>query len=182
VDSEILTGKVRGEGRSFEGWGELLLWRQATGLLFRKKMKKTFIYFTILLLNFSLYAQSIIKLNSGKINEENIYIVEDELKILSSKEDAEFYIEKTFQYLLQNLNKNGFYYEVLRKKENYSVQLFTRKDGTKNIVYLNFFILDYKAEYFNTTQVVVWDGGTNFWHISFDIQKENFYDIWINGF
>lgn len=59
--------------------------------------------------------------------------------------------------------------------------MFTRNDGEKDIVYLNFFILDYKADYFNTKQVVVWDGGTDFWNITYDIQKDEFYDIWING-
>jgi hypothetical protein len=145
-------------------------------------MKKYCFVLVIILLNLSLYAQSIIKLNTGKIKEENIFIVEDELNILKSKKDAEIYIEKAFKYLLQHRNENGFYYDILHKKEDYSVQLFTRKDGTKNIIYLNFFILDYKAEPFNTNQVVVWDGGTDFWNISFDIQKDEFYDIWINGF
>ena len=145
-------------------------------------MKKSFLVFVIILLSLSLYAQSINKLNTEKIKEENIYIVEDELNILPSKKDAETYIEKVFMYLLQkNKNPNGFYYDILRKKEKYSVQLFTRKDGTKSIIYLNFFILDYKADYFNTKQVVVWDGGTDFWNITYDIQKDEFYDIWING-
>lgn len=144
-------------------------------------MKKSFLVFVIILLSLSLYAQSISKLNTEKIKEENIYIVEDELNILPSKKDAETYIEKVFMYLLQkNRNPYGFYYDILRKKEKYSVQLFTRKDGTKSIIYLNFFILDYKADYFNTEQVVVWDGGTNFWNITYDIQKDEFYDIWIN--
>ena len=145
-------------------------------------MKKSFLVFVIILLSLSLYAQSINKLNTEKIKEENIYIVEDELNILPSKKDAETYIEKVFMYLLQkNRNPYEFYYDILRKKEKYSVQLFTRKDGTKSIIYLNFFILDYKADYFNTKQVVVWDGGTNFWNITYDIQKDEFYDIWING-
>ena len=144
-------------------------------------MKKSFLVFVIILLSLSLYAQSINKLNTEKIKEENIYIVEDELNILPSKKDAETYIEKVFMYLLQkNRNPYEFYYDILRKKEKYSVQLFTRKDGTKSIIYLNFFILDYKADYFNTKQVVVWDGGTNFWNITYDIQKDEFYDIWIN--
>lgn len=140
-------------------------------------MKKSFLVFVIILLSLSLYAQSINKLNTEKIKEENIYIVEDELNILPSKKDAETYIEKVFMYLLQE----NSYYDILRKKEKYSVQLFTRKDGTKSIIYLNFFILDYKADYFNTKQVVVWDGGTDFWNITYDIQKDEFYDIWING-
>ena len=144
-------------------------------------MKKSFLVFVIILLSLSLYAQSINKLNTEKIKEENIYIVEDELNILPSKKDAETYIEKVFMYLLQkNRNPYEFYYDILRKKEKYSVQLFTRKDGTKSIIYLNFFILDYKADYFNTKQVVVWDGGTDFWNITYDIQKDEFYDIWIN--
>ena len=144
-------------------------------------MKKSFFVFVIILLSLSLYAQSINKLNTEKIKEENIYIVEDELNILPSKKDAETYIEKVFMYLLQkNRNPYEFYYDILRKKEKYSVQLFTRKDGTKSIIYLNFFILDYKADYFNTKQVVVWDGGTDFWNITYDIQKDEFYDIWIN--
>ena len=140
-------------------------------------MKKSFLVFVIILLSLSLYAQSINKLNTEKIKEENIYIVEDELNILPSKKDAETYIEKVFMYLLQE----NSYYDILRKKEKYSVQLFTRKDGTKSIIYLNFFILDYKADYFNTKQVVVWDGGSDFWNITYDIQKDEFYDIWING-
>lgn len=119
-----------------------------------------------------------IKLSPGKIDEENIYIVEDKLNILKSKKDAEVYIEKAFSYLLQDRYK---FHDILIKKEGYSVQLFTRNDGEKDIVYLNFFILDYKADYFNTQQVVVWDGGTDFWNITYDIQKDEFYDIWING-
>jgi hypothetical protein len=119
-----------------------------------------------------------IKLTSGKIKEEDIYIVEDKLNILKSKKDAEVYIEKAFSYLLQDRYK---FHDILIKKEGYSVQLFTRNDGEKDIVYLNFFILDYKADYFNTKQVVVWDGGTDFWNITYDIQKDEFYDIWING-
>lgn len=121
---------------------------------------------------------SAIKLTTGKIKEENIYIVEDKLNILKSKKDAEVYIEKAFSYLLQHKDE---FHNILMKKEGYSVQLFTKNDGTKDIVYLNFFILDYKADYFNTKQVVVWDGGTDFWNITYDIQKDEFYDIWING-
>ena len=102
---------------------------------------------------------SAIKLTTGKIKEENIYIVEDKLNILKSKRDAEVYIEKAFSYLLQH---KAEFHNILIKKEGYSVQLFTKNDGTKDIVYLNFFILDYKADYFNTKQVVVWDGGNRF--------------------
>ena len=115
------------------------------------------------------------------IKDENIYIVEDKLNILHSKTDAKIYIEKAFIYMLLHIIDNDSYHDIFNKKEKYSVQLFTRKDGTKSIIYLNFFILDYKADYFNTDQVVVWDGGTDFWNITYDIQKDEFYDIWING-
>ena len=79
-----------------------------------------------------------IKLSPGKIDEENIYIVEDKLNILKSKKDAEVYIEKAFSYLLQDRYK---FHDILIKKEGYSVQLFTKNDGTKDIVYLNFLFL-----------------------------------------
>ena len=136
-------------------------------------MKKYLLIFVILILNLSLYAQ---QLNTGKIQDENIYIVEDKLNILKSKKDAEVYIEKAFSYLQQN-----HIYEILLKKEKYSVQLFTRTEENKNIVYLNFFILDYKEDYFYTEEVIVFDGGTSFWNIKYDIQNDNFYNIWING-
>ena len=136
-------------------------------------MKKYLLIFVILILNLSLYAQ---QLNTGKIQDENIYIVEDKLNILKSKKDAEVYIEKAFSYLQQN-----HIYEILLKKEKYSVQLFTRTEENKNIVYLNFFILDYKEDYFYTQEVIVFDGGTSFWNIKYDIQNDNFYNIWING-
>ena len=112
-------------------------------------MKKYLLIFVILILNLSLYAQ---QLNTGKIQDENIYIVEDKLNILKSKKDAEVYIEKAFSYLQQN-----HIYEILLKKEKYSVQLFTRTEENKNIVYLNFFILDYKEDYFYTEEVIVFE-------------------------
>ena len=55
-----------------------------------------------------------IKLSPGKIDEENIYIVEDKLNILKSKKDAEVYIEKAFSYLLQDRYK---FHDILIKKE-----------------------------------------------------------------
>ena len=48
-------------------------------------MKKNILVFVILILNLSLYAQKIAQLNSVKIKEENIYIVDDKLDILKSK-------------------------------------------------------------------------------------------------
>jgi len=46
---------------------------------------------------------------------------------------------------------------------------------------LNFFIIDEKDDYLNTKELIVFDGGTNFWNIKYDIQNDNFYDIFING-
>ena len=54
-------------------------------------------------------------------------------------------------------------------------------DGNKKIVYLNFFILDDKEDCFSTEEVIVFDGGTDFWNISYDIEKEEFYNLWVNG-
>ena len=141
-------------------------------------MKKLFLVLIVFTISFSAYP---IKMFTCPIKDENIYIVEDKLNILHSKTDAKIYIEKAFIYMLLHIIDNDSYHDIFNKKEKYSVQLFTRKDGTKSIIYLNFFILDYKADYFNTDQVVVWDGGTDFWNITYDIQKDEFYDIWING-
>ena len=142
-------------------------------------MKKNILVFVILILNLSLYAQKIAQLNAVKMKEENIYIVDDKLDILKSKKDAEVYIEKAFACLLQD--GSDFFYDILSKKKQYSVQLFTYNEGTKNIVYLNFFIIDEKDDYLNTKELIVFDGGTNFWNIKYDIQNDNFYDIFING-
>lgn len=82
--------------------------------------------------------------------------------------------------MLQNSSGNTFYTDILEKKDKYSVQLFSKKDGEKDVVFLNFFILDYKSDDFYTKRVVVWDGGSYFWHISYDVQKDEFFDVWIN--
>lgn len=140
-------------------------------------MKKFCTIFLLIISSLLLYAQSIIELNSDKIKEENIYIVEDKLNILKSKEDANFYIEKAFIYISDFCLWN---IDILRKKGSYSVQLFTRQDGDRNFIYLNFFILEEK-DYFNTNEVIVFDGGTDFWNIKFDLKKECFYDLWVNG-
>lgn len=117
---------------------------------------------------------------TARISSENIYIVEDNLNILKSKKIAKIYIEQAFAYLLQNSSGNTFYTDILEKKDKYSVQLFSKKDGEKDVVFLNFFILDYKSDDFYTKRVVVWDGGSYFWHISYDVQKDEFFDVWIN--
>lgn len=140
-------------------------------------MKKLFIVVLLFISSLSLFSKSMVELNPDYM-EENIYIVEDQLNILLSKKEAEIYIEKAFSYLLQF---NDLYADILRKKMEYSVQLFTRKDGDKRIVYLNFFILQEKKDSFNTVEVVVFDGGTDFWNITYDLEKEDFCDLWING-
>lgn len=148
------------------------------GALLEKEMKKFFIILILIISSLSIYSQNILKINSNKIKEENIYIVEDKLNILKSKKKSEIFIEKAFSYLLEF---DDFYADILRKKENYSVQLFTSKEDNKSFVYLNFFILETKEDYFYTEEVVVYDGGSDFWTIKYDLEKEEFYDLWVNG-
>ena len=142
-------------------------------------MKKLFLILIIFTLSLPLYAR--IKIFSCPIKEENIYIVEDKLDILNSKDDAKIYIKKAFIYMILHVIDDDFYHDILEKKEEYSVQVFTRMDGNKKIVYLNFFILDDKEDCFSTEEVIVFDGGTDFWNISYDIEKEEFYNLWVNG-
>ena len=118
------------------------------------------------------------KVRQLNINND-IYIVEDELKILTKQKGYE-YLNALFDYMFaldeQECN------EILNKWEKYKVQIASFNKNGKEYIYFNFLgggILTKK--FLESGLIQVCDGGNAFWSICYNLKEKKFYNLSING-
>jgi hypothetical protein len=118
------------------------------------------------------------KVRQVNINND-IYIVEDELKILTKQKGYE-YLNALFDYMFaldeQECN------EILNKWEKYKVQIASFNKNGKEYIYFNFLgggILTKK--FLESGLIQVCDGGNAFWSICYNLKEKKFYNLSING-
>jgi hypothetical protein len=66
--------------------------------------------------------------------------------------------------------------------ESYFMQYVGLLIDGKKVIYINAFRNNsYTAKNWKTTPIIVCDGGDSFWGIVYDLQKEEFFDLAVNG-
>lgn len=109
------------------------------------------------------------------VNE--IFIVKDELNILTKEKVAE-YLNDLFDFMFSKDCPDCR--EIIKQWNQYDVQLESIRLEDKERVFFNF-LTGITGDWLETDIIEVNDGGNYFWQIYYDVKEKEFFNLGING-
>ena len=109
------------------------------------------------------------------VNE--IFIVKDELNILTKEKVAE-YLNDLFDFMFSKDCPDCR--EIIKQWNQYDVQLESIRLEDKERIFFNF-LTGITGDWLETDIIEVDDGGNYFWQIYYDVKEKEFFNLGING-